>query len=530
MATKPRRLRPTANSDRKNRPDVPNAAFFVLLIKRNHTVGIKNGSQHIESLRDGRALYIDGHRIEDHTQHPAFRNAVLSAASLYDYQADSANAERMTFNSPTSGDRVNRQWQLPTSYAALVDRRKALESWAELSCGMLGRSPDHVASALAGMYMGIDAFEAYDPKRAGALADYFRYARDNDLYLTYVIVSPQADRSKSAAEQAVDDLVCGVVDEDHEGITLRGAKMLGTATPLANEVMVASVQPLRPGEERYSVTAMVPLAARGLRLLSRKSYEASATSEFDYPLSSRFDENDCVVYFDNVKVPWERVFVHNNVKMALDQWHAIPTHVYQNYQCQIRLVVKLRFLVGLARRIAETKGIVALGPVRETLGQLAAQVAAVEGLLNGMEAAGTYYKQYWVPNARMLYAAQVTTQQLYPEFTRAIRELAGGGLIMLPSSVADLESDETASWVTRVQRSPATDAIGRIKLMKLAWDAIGSEFGSRHLQYEMFYAGATMVTRNHAFRTFNWDDALRLVDKTLNSYAGPRPAAALRSA
>jgi len=480
---------------------------------------VKDGVRHIESLRDGRALYLDGARIADHTVHPAFRNAVRTAGSLYDLQAKPEMSALMTFESPTSGDLVSRIWQLPTSAAELVARRSALEAIAMQSCGMLGRSPDHVGSALAGMYMGMDLFERHGAARAAALRDYFVYARDNDLYLTYVIISPQADRSKGAGEQATEFLACGVCDEDAEGIVLKGAKMLGTAVPLANEVMVAAIQPLKPGEERYSFTAMVPLNASGVKLFSRKSYEAAATTPFDYPLASRFDENDCVIYFDEVKVPWERIFVHNDVKMAADQWHAIPTHVYQNYQCQIRLAVKLRFLLGLARKIAETNGIMQFPPVRETLGQLAAEVGMVDGLLAGMESAGFHYGRYWIPNRQMLYSAQVLTQQLYPNFIRAIRELAGGGMIMVPSSVADLHSAETADFVTRFQQSPVTDGVGRIKLMKLAWDALGSEFASRHVQYEMFYAGATMVTRGHSFRTYDWNAATGMVDEFMASYS-----------
>src|SRR5262245_8998740 len=485
---------------------------------------MKDGKKHIESVRDGRRIFIDGAAVEEPTEHPAFRNAIRSAASLYDYQARPENQERMTFVSPTSGERVSRIWQLPTTFAELVERRQALEAWAEVTCGMLGRSPDHVASCVSAMRMGADLFERHDPKRAGAVRGYYEYARDRDLYLTYVIISPQADRSKSAGEQADEFLAAGVCDEDREGITIRGAKMLGTACPLANEVFVGAIQPLKPGEEKYSFTAVVPLNARGLKILSRKSFEAHATSTFDNPLSSAYDENDALLYFDEVKVPWERVFVHNDVALAQAQWHAIPTHVYQNYQCQIRLMVKLRFLLGLARKIADTNGIAAFPQVRETLGQLAAETAMVEGMVAGMEASGWQYGSYYVPNKKLLYSAMVLTQQLYPKFVATLRELAGGGMIMLPSSVEDFANPETAALIGQTQRSPVTDAVGRVKLFKLAWDAVGSEFGSRHLQYEMFYAGATMVTRGHAYRTYDWDRAVALVDNLMATYGPPQPA------
>jgi 4-hydroxyphenylacetate 3-monooxygenase len=477
----------------------------------------KNGEQHLASLRDGRTIYLDGAAIENHVDHPAFRSSIRSAAAMYDYQSRPENIRKMTYTSPTGVD-VSRMWQLPTTYAELVERRAALEAWANLSCGFLGRSPDHVASVLAGMYMGLDLFRGHGEKHANALSSYYDYARDNDLYLTYAIISPQADRSKGAGDQSSEFIAAGVIDEDAEGITIQGAKMLATACPMANEVMVAAIQPLRPGEEKYSFTAMVPLNAKGLKLLSRKSYEAAAGTPFDNPLSSAFDENDSVLYFDAVKVPWSRVFVHNDVAMASSQWHAMPTHVYQNYQCQIRLMVKMRFLLGLARKVTETNGVIGIPAVREVLGQMAAEVSMVEGMVEAMEVSGSMYGKYFVPNPRRLYSAMVLTQQLYPKFVQQLRELAGGGMIMLPSSSSDFANPEIAGYISKTQLSPATDSLGRVKLFKLAWDAVGSEFGSRHLQYEMFYAGANMVTRGHAFRTWDWESTTGMVDQFMSTY------------
>jgi 4-hydroxyphenylacetate 3-monooxygenase len=478
----------------------------------------KNGKEHIASLQDGRQIFLDGQLVQDHVSHPAFRSSVRSVAALYDYQAAPENLKKMTFRSPTTGRAVNRMWQLPTSYHELLERRAALEAWASLSCGFLGRSPDHVASVLSGMYMGLDLFRAHGERYARALSDYYEYARDNDLYLTYAIISPQADRSKGIGDQAVEFTSAGVVDEDSEGITLQGAKMLVTGCPMANEVMVAAIQPLKPGEEKYSITAVVPLNAKGVKLLSRKSFEAAAVSTFDNPLSSAYDENDSVLYFESVKVPWSRVFVHNDVRMASAQWHAAPTHVYQNYQCQIRLMVKLRFLLGVASKMAEINGIATIPAVREILGQMAAEASMVEALVESMEVSGAHYGRYFVPDSRRLYSAMVLTQQLYPKFTQQLRELAGGGMIMLPSSANDFANPEIAGYITRTQHSPVTDSLGRVKLFKLAWDAVGSEFGSRHLQYEMFYAGANMVTRGHAFRTCDWEQATGMVDSFMSTY------------
>jgi 4-hydroxyphenylacetate 3-monooxygenase len=480
---------------------------------------IKTGSRHIESLRDGRHIYINGSLAGDVTSHPAFRRSIQSIGSLYDFQSRSDNRELMTFEVPGGGgERANRIWQLPSSYQELITRRRALEAWAEIHAGFLGRAPDHVASCISGMYMGIEVFEEHDSDRAGALAAYYRYARDNDLYLTYVIINPQADRSKGADQQQDRFLAAAVVDEDHEGITMRGAKMLATGGIMANEVLVTCIQPLCQGEEPYAVSFAIPLNAKGLKVLSRKSYEESAVSVFDNPLASRFDENDAILYFDDVKVPWDRVFINQNTTMCLKQFHATPAHIYQNYQAQVRLMVKMRFLLGIARRIAETNGVINFPQVKETLGNLAAQNTMVDALVHAMEMKGAMRGAYFVPDAHTLYSAQVLTQQLYPEVIKALRELAGGGLIMLPSSIADFADETLRDLIGKTQRSPTTSSEGRVKFFKLAWDTIGSEFASRHTQYEMFYAGANFVTKGHSFRTFDWNRCTRMIDHMLDSY------------
>ena len=248
---------------------------------------------------------------------------------------------------------------------------------------------------------------------------------------------------------------------------------------------------MQPGEERYAFSAAVPLGTKGVKLLSRKSYEAAAVSEFDNPLSYHFDENDAVVYFDEVKIPWERVFVHRDPAMCRAQYHETPAHVFHNYQAQVRLMVKLRFLVGLARKLAETTNVIAYPQVVESLGSLAGQAGLVEGMVHGMEAKGTFVGKYYVPDRHLMYASQVHAQKMYPEI------------------------------IEKTQQSPVVNSKDRVKLFKLAWDAIGSEFGSRHTQYEMFYSGPRVVTTGMAFRTFQWERTTDLVDDCLRSYESP---------
>jgi len=223
----------------------------------------KTGAEHIQSLKDGRTVYLDGKLVNDVTTHVAYRNAVASAAMLYDYQATPENIELMTFLPEGGTRRVNRCWQMPRNYDELVQRRKALQAWAQLSYGFMGRSPDHVASTVIGQRMGLEVFTNHGPARAKALADYVDYVARKDLFLTYVIVNPQADRSKDWGDQA-EELVAQIVDEDAAGLTIRGAKMLGTSSIMANEVFVANLQPLKPGEEALAFSCALPMKHRRL--------------------------------------------------------------------------------------------------------------------------------------------------------------------------------------------------------------------------------------------------------------------------
>jgi 4-hydroxyphenylacetate 3-monooxygenase len=265
---------------------------------------------------------------------------------------------------------------------------------------------------------------------------------------------------------------------------------------------------------------MVPLAAKGLKLISRRSYE-EGTSEFDEPLSSRFDENDAVVYFDDVKIPWERVFVHNDVEIARAQWFDTPVMAYQNYPAQIRLGNKLIFLLGLAYRMAEANGTIKMPGTQEALGQMAAEANQVRSMVAAMEVNGVRYGEYFIPNPGIQYSAQVLSQQLYPAFINRFRELAGGSVLARPSSHLDLSSPETSQLIERTQGSAILSAVERVKLFNLAWDAIGSEFASRHTQYEMFYAGPTFSSRMRNFAAFDWDEAGGTVDALLETVANP---------
>ena len=480
---------------------------------------MRTGSDYLASLADGRRVLIDGEAVAAVSLHPAFREAARSIAQQYDLAADPTNREVMTFTSPKTGQPVNKCYMIPRSQADLSARRKALWKLSEQSFGFMGRTPEHVAGFFAAFAGAPSVWAAAEPQYFANVTAFYERMRDEGLYVAYTIVPPQIDRSKPAHQQADPTLYAGVTAERDGGIVIKGAQMLGTGAALADFIHLSCIHPLKPGDENYAISIAVPCNAKGVKIYSRRSYAAGATSMYDYPLSARFDETDALVVYDDVFVPWEHVFIYKNIDLTRAAFFTTAAHALGNNQAQIRFAVKLRFLTGIARRITEMTGAIGIPPVQGALGDIAAIAALVEGLVLAQEAHCTIDRDgvAW-PGLQELYAQMVLQPELYHRVLFAIRDLAGGSLLQLPSSVRDFDNAEMAADINRYVQSPGTTAEQRVKLMKLAWDAIGSEFGSRHAQYEMFYAGAPFVTKGHIFRHYDFDGAKQLVEAALAGY------------
>jgi 4-hydroxyphenylacetate 3-monooxygenase len=477
---------------------------------------MRTGKDYLRSLNDGRSVFVEGERVADVSRHPAFREAARSVARLYDIATSPELRERMTFVSPKTGEPVLRAFQIPHSHADLRARRLFSETWAEATFGLMGRTPDHVAGFFCGYAAIPSVLAAGGQKFADNVIAYYEHIRDNHLYLAYAIVPPQIDRSKPAHQQSDPTLYAGVVKERDDGIVISGAQQLATGGAIADEIHLSCIHPLAPGDEAYANCLAVPADAPGLKLYPRRPFALRATNAFDYPLSSRFDESDSYVVFDNVFVPWERVFIYRNIALSRDQWFRTPSHAYGNHQAQVRYVTKLRFMIGLAQRMNEMTGNAANPAVQIMMGELAALVSVYESMLLAHETASTIDKNgvLW-PSTTTLYAAMALQSELNGRMLETIRELAGAAMITLPSSLADFENPETAGDVQRYMRSASSDAKARVALMRLAWDFIGSEFGSRHQQYEKFYGGASFLVKQNVYRNFDFKRATALVDAAL---------------
>ena len=478
---------------------------------------MRNGAQYLDAIaKDGRRVYFDGELVKDVTTHPAFRGAAHSLARLFDVAADPANRELMTFASPTTGGPVWRCYQIPKTQADLASRRAMSTRWAEETFGLMGRTPDHVAGFLAGYAAKPSVFAEGGKQYAENIVRYHEYARDNHVYLSYAIVPPQIDRSKPAHKQSDPTLHAGVVAERDGGIVLKGAQQLGTASVFSDAIYISCIHPLTPGDEAYAFAAAIPANAPGLKIYPRRPYAASATSSFDYPLSSRFDETDSLIVLDDVFVPWENVFCYRNLELCRDQWWRTPSHSYGNHQAQIRYAVKLRFLMGLTKRLCEITGVDPMPPVQIMLGEMAAYATIVDSMVQAQETQATIDAEGVVwPSKAALYSVMALQSEINPKLLNMARELAGGSIIMLPSTAKDFDNPGIAADLERYIASPGFPSRLRTQILKLVWDLIGTEFAGRHEQYEKFYGGASFLVKQNMARAYDFAAATRLVERAL---------------
>ncbi|MBV9077372.1 MAG: 4-hydroxyphenylacetate 3-monooxygenase [Methylobacteriaceae bacterium] len=481
---------------------------------------LKTGQDFLEGLRDGRVVYVGSERIDDVTRHPAFRNAAHSIAEIYDLKADPAYRDLMSFEE--GGERFSAYYLKARSRDDLVRRTECHRKIAEMSYGLLGRSPDYIASFVTGMNLKPELFGRF----AGNVTRYYEHMRRNDVYAAHAIVSPQAARDPNFwQKQNIPTPSCRVVREDDDGVVVRGMKMLATGAIIADEVWIGNILPLSPEAKAESITFAVPCNTPGLSLWSRKPLEPTARSEFEAPLTWRFDETDAMVMFDDVKVPWERVFVHNDPLLSRGLYIETPAHAYGNHQSNIRYLVKLQFLVGLASRIAAATGADQVPAVRETLGRLASLEALLAGMVAGQIQAAEEWPTpgYVTYNRRMMYAALNWGVENYSAVVDCVRELCGGGMFQMPADASVLDDPEIAAFFRTYWHTPQMDAVERMKLFRVAWDIVGSEFAGRHLQYEKFFPGALFVVRNHNFREAPWAEWTAMVDGLLARMEPPAP-------
>ncbi len=466
-------------------------------------MGARTGEQYLQGLRDQpRELWLGGERVDDITAHPALGRTAKSVAALYDMQHLPELVEEMTYISPTSGQRVGRSFLAAQSGEELVGVRAMMKRWADASFGMLGRSPDYLNRALTAFAMASPWFEEAGRGFGANVRRYYEYVRENDLCLTHTLINPQANRSVGPSGQADPFLAARIVKETDSGVVVRGARMLATL-PMADEILVFPSTLLKGASEDapYAFAFAIPCSTPGLKFIARESFDYGK-SAFDHPLGSRFEEMDCVVIFDDVQVPWERIFLLRDVERCNRAYAETGAVVHMAHQVVVKNVAKTEFILGLACLIVDAIAIEPYQHVQEKVTEIIIALEAMRAFLRAAEAdaqpdAWGHMTPAWPP----LNAARNLYPRVYPRLIEILQLLGASGLMAIPQE-ADVRGP-LAETVRRYYQAARMEAVERIKLFRLAWDTALSAFGSRQVLYERFFFGDPVRMAGAMFASYD---------------------------
>lgn len=450
------------------------------------------GQEYLESLDDDREVWIYGKRVKKITEHPAFRNSARMVARFYDALHDPVRKKVLTVDTEWGGF-THRYFQAPKTVADQVAARDAVAESQRISYGWMGRSPDYKGSFLATLGANSAYYKGYEQNAQA----WYRKGQERTWYINHAIMNPPVDRNKSSADTS--DVFVRVVKETDAGIYVSGAKVVATASALTNFTFVAHAGQLPIKDPAYAPVFIVPTGAPGVKMISRISNEQRAAvlgSPFDYPLSSRMDENDAILILDNVFVPWENVFMHGNVELANDFAPGSGFNARAAMHGCTRFAVKLDFIVGALAKALDITGAAGFHGVQSRFGEVVAWRNTMWGLSDAMAKSNIPWNGMVQPDARYGAAYRTISQIAFPAIKQIIEASVGSGLIYLPSHADDFKSTEIRGYLDRyVRGSGGVDAENRVKVMKLLWDCIGTEFGGRSELYEINYLGSNDVTR-----------------------------------
>jgi 4-hydroxyphenylacetate 3-monooxygenase oxygenase component len=479
-------------------------------------MGIRTGAEFIAGLRDSREVWLGNERVADVTAHPAFRGAIESLARLYDMQHEPEYRELLTYPSPTTGDAVGLSFLIPRTREDLVRRRQMIKIWADATCGMMGRSADFLNTMVTAWAAKRDYFAQQSPACAERVWRYYEDCRERDLFLTHALIDPQVDRAKNRAEQDDPYLCLRIVEETKQGLIVRGAKMIATAAPFADEILVWPFPPtLTEAEAAYAMVFIIPVAAPGLKIICRESF--SRPDQYtDHPLSARFDEMDAVAVFEDVLVPWERVFLHGDVRLVGQMYAGTRIRELTAHQTNTRLLSKIEFVYGLLCLMTDAIGTQNAAAVQEMLGEAASYVEIIKSTLLAAEQEAQVDPSNGVmyPALQPLQVGRTWGPRIYPRLMEMVRRLGAGGLMQLPASSSAFDSP-IGRDLEKYYRGAHISAQEKVALFKLAWDLLGSDFGARHTLYELYYAGDPSVLMAGFHRDFKKEECIARVREFL---------------
>ncbi|WP_088102034.1 4-hydroxyphenylacetate 3-monooxygenase, oxygenase component [Halalkalibacter urbisdiaboli] len=476
-------------------------------------MSIRTGEQYKDRINQLRSeIWFDGKPIKNTiSDHPAFKGVIKTQSTLYDLQHDEALLNTMTYELPSTKERIGTSFLIPKSVEDLKKRRLATQQWAKVSGGMLGRSPDYMNTVLTAFAASKELLKDKENCFPNHLESFYNYARKNDLCLTHTFINPQVNRSQLHIEDPDEIIAAQIVNKNKKGLVIKGARLLATQGGITDEILVFSSSSVNPAN---AFGFAIPSNTKGLKFICRESFSYK-NSTFDYPLSARFEENDAIVVFDDVLVPWDRVFYYENLDVSNQMFSDslfIPLTLHQVIS---RQVVKTEFILGVVQSIVDTINISEYQHVKEKVSEIIIALETLKALLIASEEGAVETNSgVIVPDHYPLYSAINTFPKLYPRFTDIIQLLGASGMITLPTEEAfHSEVSEDIKHYLQGATKPAEE---RVKLFRLAWDLCMSAFGTRQTLYERFFFGDPIRLSQSLYQIYNREAAVQSVHDFLN--------------
>lgn len=469
------------------------------------------GQQYIDRI-DALQTYIsiDGEIVKGKvSEHPAFKGVMQSQAKLFDLQQDEALRDCMTYRSPTSGERVGMSYLQPVTKEDLMKRRHAAREWALSNHGFMGRSPDYMNTTLMALVSAADYLKGKPNCFPEHLLTFYEYACEHDLTLTHTFIEPQVNRHRHYFEDDEVTIAAKIVAKTSKGLVIKGARLLATQGGITDELLVLSTNGYDEGK---GFAFSIPSNTAGLKFLCRQSFVGGASS-FDYPLSSRFEEMDAIVVFDDVVVPWERVFYYENVEVANNFMNVSGFQAFSLHQVLSRQIAKTEFVLGVIQSIVDTINIGEYQHVQQKVVDVIVVLETMKALLlkSEVEARRDAFG-YLRPDHATLQVAMQIFPKVYPSFTEIMQLLGASGLMSIPSEKAFAADDGD---LTHYLQSFRDDGEERVKKFRLAWDLTMSSFGTRQTLYERYFFGDPVRLSSILYQTYNRDHLVKRVEDFL---------------
>ncbi|MFC0270985.1 4-hydroxyphenylacetate 3-monooxygenase, oxygenase component [Metabacillus herbersteinensis] len=473
------------------------------------------GEQYLDRINSLKPnIWIGGKQIKESISlHPAYRGAMQTKASLYDLQLHPDKIERMTYHSPVTNNRIGISFLEPKTKEDLKIRRHMIQEWANKTVGMMGRTPDYLNTAVMTLAAAAPVLKDQDEDFVGNLQTLYETAREKDLSFTHSFINPQVNRSSLYTEASFQPIAAKITKKTAEGIIIKGARLLATQGGMTDEVLIFPTG-AKITDEESAFSFSIPTNTPGLKFICRESFH-QGDSEFNYPLSSKFNEMDTMLIFDNVLVPWERVFFYHRQDLAHKLFYKSSFTPHVLHQVVTRQVVKTKFLLGLAQLLVTTLSVSEYQHIQEKISEIIIGLETMNSLLEVSES--TAILDEWgtmTPNISQLYVAATTFPKLYPRFIDILQLIGAGGMLTLPTE-EDFNSNLQSDLLHYLQGS-SCDAISRVKLFRLAWDLTMSAFGTRQTHYERFFFGDPVRMASNLYKGYPREESLTMVKNFLH--------------